>query len=804
MNFSLKSLAALIVFVFPISASSVLAAPEITISSSEVSVPSLADISEALRLNSLGLKLSAQGKLQAALEAYQKSLALFRKISDPTNEGVVLHNIGVNYISLDQYSKALESFQRALPLHKMTNNYGMRGRTLTQIGRIYIRLGEYSKALTSLEEALEVDKAVGDSRSAATTITALGDVYHHMGEASKALELLQQALAICQVTSRCEEGGILDGMGQVYVSLEQYSKAINVLEASLTIHRRINDRELESSTLLQLGKVYRNLNQPQKALELFKQALDISQEVGAESLGMAILSDVGLVYENLGQNSQAIEALNKSLKIAKKIGSRSSEAHISTITASILLDNGDAKAATKLLSNAATIFTSLRLGLTDENKISLIQTQARNNYLLQRAMIAQNRPEVALEIAEQGRARALIELLSNKMNLRRTRDGEPPDIRALNVAKLRQIAKVQFATLVQYSIIGNQYIYIWLIKPSGEVDFRQIDLKSPSSPSSQASNANRSSESLNLSDLVAITRASMGVTSNNASNNQILAFQADPSQMNRQLRRLHQLLIEPIADLLPTDPNQPVIFIPQDALFFVPFPALRDANGKYLIEQHTILTAPSIQVLDLTRQQKSKLAGSSGALVVGNPVMPKGLSSLPNAEAEAKAISALFNTQPLLGAQATKAAVMQKMPQARVIHLATHGLLDNVRGLGSSVALAPSGKDDGLLTAEEILDMKLNADLVVLSACNTGRGRLTGDGVIGLSRSLIAAGVPSVLVSLWSVPDDSTAVLMTQFYQNLQHQPNKAQALRSAMLTMVKANRNPIDWAGFTLIGEAE
>jgi CHAT domain-containing protein len=138
------------------------------------------------------------------------------------------------------------------------------------------------------------------------------------------------------------------------------------------------------------------------------------------------------------------------------------------------------------------------------------------------------------------------------------------------------------------------------------------------------------------------------------------------------------------------------------------------------------------------------------------------------------------------------------------VHLATHGLFDDIQGLNSGIALTPSGKDDGLLTASQILDLKLNAELVVLSACDTGRGRISGDGVIGLSRSFISAGVPSVLVSLWSVPDAPTALLMTEFYQNLQKGYDKAQALRQAMLTTMKNNPNPVAWAAFTLIGEAE
>lgn len=191
---------------------------------------------------------------------------------------------------------------------------------------------------------------------------------------------------------------------------------------------------------------------------------------------------------------------------------------------------------------------------------------------------------------------------------------------------------------------------------------------------------------------------------------------------------------------------------------------------------------------------------------------PQQLASLAGAEKEAIAIASLLNTKAIIGSQGTKASVVQKMPSARIIHLATHGIFDDNRGLGSAIALAPDaskspkpGEINGLLTAEEILDMKLQAQLVVLSACDTGRGKITGDGVIGLSRSLISAGVPSVMVSLWSVPDSPTAELMSQFYINLQQRRmDKAQALRSAMLTTMKTHPSPKDWAAFTLIGESE
>ncbi|MEP0787052.1 CHAT domain-containing protein [Trichocoleus sp. DQ-A1] len=186
---------------------------------------------------------------------------------------------------------------------------------------------------------------------------------------------------------------------------------------------------------------------------------------------------------------------------------------------------------------------------------------------------------------------------------------------------------------------------------------------------------------------------------------------------------------------------------------------------------------------------------------------PQKLSTLPGAEREALAIATLLNTKALIGNSANESAVVQQMSKAKMIHLATHGLLDDFQrsGVPGAIALAPSGQEDGLLTASEILNLKLNAELVVLSACDTGRGKLTGDGVIGLSRSLITAGVPSVIVTLWAIPDNPSALLMTEFYQNLQQNSDKAQALRNAMLTTMKQYPNqPSAWAAYTLIGEAE
>jgi CHAT domain-containing protein len=167
----------------------------------------------------------------------------------------------------------------------------------------------------------------------------------------------------------------------------------------------------------------------------------------------------------------------------------------------------------------------------------------------------------------------------------------------------------------------------------------------------------------------------------------------------------------------------------------------------------------------------------------------------------------LLQTQPLLGKAATKAAVIPRLAQASVIHLATHGFLDDVKGVGvpGAIALTPTTNppDNGLLTADEILTQKLHAELVVLSACDSGGGRITGDGVIGLSRAFLTVGASSVVVSLWKVPDAATATLMNEFYRQWRSNQSlgKARALRQAILKTKNAYPDPLSWAAFTLIG---
>jgi len=746
-----------------------------------------------------------------AIEYSKQSLAIAREIKDREGEGVALGHLAVAYNYLGNSAKAIEYSQQSLAIAREIKDREGEGVALGHLAGAYNFLSNSAKAIEYSQQSLAIAREIKNRPGEGVALGNLGIAYGALGNSAKAIEYTQQRLAIARETKdRRSEGVALGNLADVYINLGNHAKAIEYAQQQLALAREIKDRYGESEVRGTLGGAYIYLGNSAKAIEYSQQSLAIAREIKNRKGEGAALSNLGITYLYLGNYAQAIEYTQQYLVIAREIKDRNGEGTALNNLGVAFLRAGNPTEAEKMLVNAIQVWESMRqmLGSNDANKVSIFEEQARTYRLLQKVRVAQNNPIAALEIAERGRARAFVDLVTQRLS---TGDANPVIASAANQEQIRQIAKAQKnATLVQYSIIYDEFqiqgksqpresaLYIWVIQPTGEITFRQVDLK----PLWQQHKASLASLIVGNQEFLAVgSRSSLGST-----------------QPQPDLPTLHQLLIDPIASLLPKDPNAHVIFIPQRSLFQVSFPALQDEGGTYLVEKHTILTAPSIQVLDLTRQQRQKLAqkavNSSNALVLGNPTMPsvsaypgepkQQLSPLPGAEAEAIAIASVLNTQAITGAQGTKAQIVQKMPQASIIHLATHGLLDDVRGLGSAIALAPSGSDDGLLTAEEIFAMKLQANLVVLSACNTGEGRITGDGVIGLSRALISAGVPSVIVSLWAVPDAPTSELMQSFYENLQNNPDKAQALRQAMLTTMKTHPQPRNWAAFTLIGEAE
>ena len=794
--------------------------------------------SKAEKLYKAATEQLKKGEFREALKTFEEVLATLRQISDPHGEAATLNQIGLVYNNLGDSQKALNYYQQALTIFQQKNARKQQGTTLTNIAEVYRYLGQYQKALEFYQQALALGREVQDAVGEAATLNNMATVYHNLGQYQKSLELYQEALAIFEKENHSRgKGTTLNNIGLNYGNQGAYPEALSYYKQALEILETAGDRLGVGQTLTNIGFAYSNLAEYPKALVSLEQALAIRREIGDRPGEAVTLDLMGKVHHQQNSHRTALQFYEQALTVFREVNNTPGEGYTLSNIGATLLKVGSFEAATKKLMAAVEVWESLRPGLTDENKVSLFERQAETYGSLQQALIAQNKTEAALEIAERGRARAFVELLDSR--LRTDKSENLAALKPPNIEQIKRIAAEQKATLIEYSIFDEK-IYVWAIAPGGDIAFRQIDTSNLDISLSEAARntlvaaatgRHRGEAQLKApaANFGPDTRA--GESANNSPG-------VSARRINVRLHQTYKLLIEPIANLLPKNAGDRVIFIPQGVLFLIPFAALQDAAGNYIIEKHTVSIAPSIQVLDLTRQHRQRLRShpNSQVLVVGNPTMPSirsspdeaptPLSPLPGAQQEAIAIARILQTQAIVGKDATERAIVQEMPQARIIHLATHGLLNELQdsnwGVPGAIALAPDrtppteadtgapplhqgdAAGDGLLTSGEIFHLKLNAELVVLSACNTGRGTISGDGVLGLSRSFISAGVSSIVVSLWLVPDAPTADLMTEFYRQLQQNSDKAVALRQAMLVTMRRHPQPSNWAAFTLIGEAD
>lgn len=790
------------------------------------------------------------GRIDAAIAVWQQARQRFQQQQDVAGESAALANLGTAYLRLERYREAIAVLEALLPLTQSLNDSAGEATTLGNLGIAYRALGDYSKAVTVYKQAARQMLTLGDRRGVGQVLNNLGNVYETLGEFEMATKLYEQSRSLAQQTQ--DEVGVavaLANLGAVAAKQEQDKPAIALFEQSLALSRKFGDRAGEANTLINLGASYHSLGDLPQALTHYQQALALAQSTRDRRRESEALGSLALVYEDEKQYEKAIQFHQQSVAIARELKDPQFTGMVLNNYGHTLLNAGRLAEAETVLREAVQRLDALRPGLSDRYKVSIFDTQVHTYNLLLQVLVEAHKPEAALEISEHGRARAFVELLAGRFGSKQASNAP------VTIAQIKEIARQQQAVLVEYALIpddafkfrGKQRgsvkeLFVWVVQPTGDVAFRRVSLQPDKTQKVFLSNLVGSArvaigvrgrgigvqadgdadEFFRVGDQVRreqepLSAAPYRVEAVNQKEKTLILSQADKrlpdpvpmaqvykvdSRRARTLhwRELHRLLIAPIADLLPANPDVPVVFVPQEHLFLVPFAALQNSAGEYLIQRHTVLTVPAIQVLATTRRSSST---GEGSLVVGNPApMPNSFSALPGSETEANEIAQLLHVSPLIRQAATEAAVKQRWTKARLIHLATHGIFDEENPLRGAIALAPGGKEDGLLTAEEILQQRLQADLVILSACDTGRGRITGDGVLGLARSLMAAGAPSVVVSLWQVPDAPTAALMTAFHRERLQRGNTARSLRRAMLQTLKVHPDPVNWAAFTLVGQ--
>ncbi|MEM9770312.1 MAG: CHAT domain-containing protein [Cyanobacteria bacterium P01_D01_bin.73] len=710
-------------------------------------------------------QLYLRAQMQEALAKYHEALELYRALGDRDWESVMLSNLSLAYADLGRFAEALKHAQAALDIDRELGDRQGESRVLISLGVVYGRQGQHDKALASYNQALEIVREVGDRRGEGTILNNIAITYGRQERYAEALEYYEASLVILrEVGNRAAEGGTLNNMGAAYMHQGENALAIEHYEAGLEIARELGDRAGEATALNNLGALYGGQDNNPKALEYYQASLALLRETGNRTRTSTTLANIAIVYQNMGDLAQSEGAWRESLEVYEAI--------------------------------------ERDLRENDDDRIAFFETQSYAYSNLEQVLAAQDKAGAALEIADRARGRSLAEFLNPKAAYSSNNQGRSP----FTIEQIKQLARDQNATLITYSMAWKTLL-IWVVSPSGRVTFQRVDPDSVGLPLETIDTRVRSSATNPLNPnffgqeryrfLVSSTRSNGGSS-----------WVGDP----KDLKRAYELLIKPIESQLPKKEGDRLIIVPHRELGTVPFVALIDGNDRFLLDRYSIAVTPSLQILNTVQQKPESSEGKP--LIVGNPSpMPSenggsALAPLPGAEIEAQAIAQAINTSPLIGNQATEATIKKRLANASLLHFATHGIVANSdRDAGDSwLALADtkSGTEDGKLTLTEIFNTTLNAQLAVLSACNTNSGEVTGEGVLGLARAFLKAGVPAVVASLWQVPDKSTQVLMEAFYEELLAGETYANALRTAQLKVRAQSPNPRDWAAFMVIGDGD
>ena len=806
---------------------------------------------EAASYHHLGNIFFSLGEYVKAKEHYEKTLAVAENIGYREIEATSYKNLGKIFLSLDEYVKAKEHYEKALAIAEKIGDREIEARSYHDLGNIFCTLGEYVKAKELNEKALAIAQKIGDREIEATSYENLGNIFLSLGEYVKAKEHYEKALAIAEkVGDRKMEARSYENLGNIFNILGEYVKAKEHYEKALAIAEKIGYREIEARSYQDLGRMFHTLHENVKAKEHCEKALAIAEKIGYRQTEATSYHDLGNIFYSLREHAEAKEHYEKALEIAKKIGYGKAEAHCYGSLGIIFYSLGEYAKAKECFekslvlerkygnsehesvchlylsilmlkegniseskSNAFVSFNKAevirRLQVHDKFKISYFHQMLDFYRKFSQFLCDEGFPYEALYTEEFRRARALKDLMAARYSV----ENEIP-VSPQTWDYIESIVKKECNCACLYISYHEQSINFWIVKADEHLIFQQIKVNDVFG------------SVIRVADLLCrgIYREVLCLAPEQCEDRSWLPSNAYWEQGRERpileedenqspvctAACVYKMIIAPVADYL--DKSE-IIILPDRHLYKVPFAALEDESGKCLSESYRIRIVPSLTTLKLIQNCPVDHHSQSGVLIVGDPVVGdvlyKGIlehvSRLPFANNEAEMIGKLFGTQPLLGKQATKQAVLQNIHSVSLIHFACHGNAE--RG---EIVLAPPPltdrtpqEEDYLLTMENISKVQLRAKLVVLSCCHSAKGQISAEGVVGIARAFLGSGARSVLAALWAIQDEATEHFMTHFYENLVHGESASESLQQAMKWMRENGFSEISqWAPFMLIGD--
>jgi CHAT domain-containing protein len=787
----------------------------------------------AASLNNLGLLHAFQGDFDSALGYLQRSLAISQKLGNKLDVGRTLGVISEIYRDRGAYGLALESVQKSLLLSEAGGDREVMAFGRGILGGVYKMQGNYPLAYENYQKALTLHREAGNKYGVASTEANIGKAYFAQGDLRSALEYQQRALAqfealgieasIAEVND--DLGAIQFGLGNHQLALEYHRKAVAQCDA-------IGNKTGATSSLSNLSIALLAAGRPAEALAAAERATTLARETGVPEQLWWAHENVGHAHRALNHPEQARRAYEESIAI------------IEALRAEVA---GDAQGQERFFEDKLAPYHAMVEMLASQNQPAgafAFAQRAKARALLDVLRSGRFNIVKAMNAAEQTRERELTNrMVSLNTQVYRENQQEKPDPARLDALKIQlQKTRLDFEDFQTSLYVAHP-----------ELKARRGE--TPPLTLEQARDLLPDPQSALLEYVVTQERTYLFVFSRNAEG-KTAEIKVYPLEIKRKelveraarfratlasgspgfrgpARDLYDLLLKPAAAQLWGKTS--LIIAPDGALWELPFQALLSAPGRYLIDDCAIDYAPSLTALrEMQRPPEGREKLSPGAptlLAFGNPSMGKqtiaragavlmseNLAPLPEAERQVKALQRIYGAQRskiYTGAEAREERAKKEAGAYRILHLATHGVLNNSSPMYSYMLLAQSEGDqneDGLLEAWEIMKLDLNADLAVLTACETARGRVgAGEGMIGLAWALFVAGCPTTVASQWKVESASATVLMLEFHRRLNSQMavpsppySAARAMRDAALKLRRTPkyRHPFYWAGFVVAGK--
>lgn len=785
----------------------------------------------------LGQLLHRTEQFPAAIEAYQHALEGIIRSKDPVLAAGALNGIGRSKLELGAVEESIEQFGQAEELGRRSNDIVLLARILNNFGNALYRQGDFRRSAGKLEEALRLAEQRGERQGQAFVLNNLGNVFQHQGEYEVALQYYRKSLEIKR--SLGNQRDTLTTLNNValneYYTL-RYRESLTSFTNALLLARELGMKRMTATALNNRAIVEKQIGEYKRAMADLREANALMAPGGDNQFLANSFGEMAEAAYLLGRREEALDTARKALEVGRASGTRPALAAAANPAGRVLLRLGLLSEAETVLREGIAAVESMRTEVAggETAPAGFLTAHGEMYDALSDVLAQQGRTEEALRIAERAKARALIDVM---------REGHDAFTRALTVEeklKERHLHAALSQASANYVRTSNprtsaardnaeRELAIYrkqLYTAHPDLQFRRAEFEAASADRLAALLPDRRTAMLEYvidgetALLFLIRRSTSGTPvltfrrlAANEDEIQKLAARLRDGIAGRgyewreAARRLHDLLLAPVDGELKG--VTAIVIAPEGPLWEIPFAALLDRTGKYLVERAALFLAPS-----LTALYESRLRGKSAApsmIAFANPKSAGNTARLPEAEREANRIAAFYGARSKIytGVQASENRLRSEAAHYSVVHLATHGTLSDSSPLYSYLTFTPdSGSgDDGLLETREMMDLNLNAAVVVLSACETARGVTSkGEGMIGMSWALLVAGASSAVVSHWRVDSAGTEEFMVAFHRRLAASAKltgRAEALRGAALELMQkdAYKHPFYWAAFVLIG---